>query len=77
MSKLSKLLKSYELNSDMQYFDMILESIVNGHKQQAVDQFKELPKADRKNFLMLLYRDFYSGYYKPSEEMVKRFLDVI
>lgn len=42
---MKKLLKVYGLNSDMQYFEMIAESFVNGQHSQAIEQFKAMPKA--------------------------------
>lgn len=50
--RLSKLLKDYSLNSDIQYFEMILESLENGQRKQAVSQFNQLPKQSRKDFLL-------------------------
>jgi len=41
---MNKLLKSYGLNSDMQYFEMIAESFLNGQFTQAVDQFRAMTK---------------------------------
>lgn len=41
---MKKLLKTYDLNSDMQYFEMIVESFINGQLVQACDQFKAMPK---------------------------------
>ena len=41
---MKKLLKTYNFNSDMQYFEMIVESFINGQYTQAINQFKALPK---------------------------------
>lgn len=49
--KLEKLLKEYSLNSDMSYFDMILQSVESGQRKQAATQFLQLAKIDRKNFI--------------------------
>lgn len=46
--KHEKLLKQYGFNSDMQYFEMIRESLLNGQRTQAKEQFNAMPKADRK-----------------------------
>ena len=45
---MKKLLKEYDFNSDMDYFEMIVESFINGQYTQAIDQFKALPKKERK-----------------------------
>ena len=45
---MKKLLKTYNFNSDMQYFEMIVESFINGQYTQAINQFKALPKKERK-----------------------------
>ena len=48
---MKKLLREYELNSDMQYFQMCLESLINGQREQAKQQFLALPKINRKSFV--------------------------
>lgn len=48
---MKKLLKAHELNSDMQYFEMIVESFINGQYSQAQDQFKAMPKDYRRRFM--------------------------
>lgn len=50
---MKKLLKLYNFNSDMDYFEMIIESFVNGQNKQAIDQFKALPKNERKNMVKM------------------------
>lgn len=50
---MKKLLKTYNFNSDMQYFEMIVESFVNGQNTQAINQFKALPKNERKNMVKM------------------------
>jgi len=44
---MKKLLKSYGFTSDMQYYEMIAESFLNGQIKQAISQFKAMPKANR------------------------------
>lgn len=44
---MKKLLKTYNLNSDMQYMEMIAESFINGQYSQAKEQFKAMPKSYR------------------------------
>ncbi len=48
---MKKLLKIYGFNSDMQYYEMIAESFLNGQITQAHDQFLSLPKKQRIEFL--------------------------
>lgn len=48
---MKKLLKQYGLNSDMQYFELITDSFVNGQRKQALNMFIALPKTDKINFL--------------------------
>jgi hypothetical protein len=48
---MKKLLNEYALNSDMQYFEMIAESFLNGQYSQAKEQFKAMPKSYRISFL--------------------------
>lgn len=48
---MKKLLKEYRFNSDMQYFEMIIESFLNGNIKQSQEQFKAMPKADKKAFI--------------------------
>lgn len=52
---MKKLLKDYGFNSDMQYFEIIIESIINGQRQQAKEQFKAMPKNERKNMVKAMY----------------------
>lgn len=48
---MKKLLATYNLNSDMQYFEMIVESFTNGQFSQAYSQFSAMPRKDRISFL--------------------------
>ena len=45
---MKKLLKKYDLNSDMQYFEMIVNNFVNGNIKDGISFFKEMPKIYRK-----------------------------
>ena len=45
---MKKLLKIYSFFSDMQYFEMIVESVVNGQRTQAKEQFNAMPKENKK-----------------------------
>ena len=58
---MKKLLKSYGFNSDMQYFEMIVESVINGQRKQAIEQFKALPKKERQNFTSAIFGSWESG----------------
>jgi len=48
---MKKLLKEYGFNSDMQYYEMIAESFLNGQLMQARDQFRCFPKSNKIAFL--------------------------
>ncbi len=48
---MKKLLKSYGFTSNRQYFEMIAESVVNGQRTQAKEQFLAMPKSERKEFV--------------------------
>jgi hypothetical protein len=56
---MKKLLKRYGLTSEIQYFVMVLNSFKNGNRQQALDQFKAMPRQERKGLLKSLM--FYWG----------------
>lgn len=51
MKNLTTLLKIYELSSDVQYFEMILLSILNGQRNASKNLFLELRNKDRKSFV--------------------------
>lgn len=48
---MNKLLRAYGFQSDMQYFEMICESFVNGQRSQAKEQFTAMPRKNRIAFL--------------------------
>ena len=58
---MKKLLKDYELNSDMQYFEMIVGSVINGQRTQAKEQFNAMPRKMRKAFIVGIYGNWESG----------------
>lgn len=58
---MKKLLKIYGLNSDMQYFEMIVESFINGQYSQAISQFKAMPKSYRIVMLKAANGNWQSG----------------
>lgn len=41
---MKKLLKTYALNSNNEYFEMIIDNFTNRQKKQAIEQFKAMPK---------------------------------
>jgi len=49
---MKKLLKVYGFTSNEQYYDMVLESLVNGQRTQAREQFKAMPRDNRKEMVM-------------------------
>lgn len=48
---MKKLLKEYGLNSDMQYFEMIVESFINGQIVQGITQFEAMPHMIQISFI--------------------------
>ena len=48
---MKKLLKTYSLNSDQQYFEIIVESYINGQLAQAREQFNAMSKYYKKQFV--------------------------
>jgi hypothetical protein len=51
MATLATLLRSYELSSNFDYFNMIIRSVINGQRTQSQKLFKKLPKQQRKDFI--------------------------
>ena len=64
-----KLLKAYGFNSDMQYFEMIVESVINGQRSQAKQQFKAMPMEYKKAFLKSITGCWNSGLSKDDKAM--------
>ena len=52
---MKKLLKEYDFNSDLQYFEMIVDSVINGNRTQAKAQFTAMPKQYQKKFIKALF----------------------
>ena len=48
---MKKLLKEYSFTTDMEYYEMIIESGINGQREQAREQFNAMPKGYRKDFI--------------------------
>ena len=72
---MKKLLKDYELNSDMQYFEMIVTSVINGNRTQAKEQFKAMPKQYKKMFLKSILGNSWDCGLNYADKCM--FLDVI
>ncbi len=66
---MKKLLKEYSLFSDMQYFELIVESVINGQRTQAKNQFKAMPKDYQKLFVKNIYGNWNSGLDDSDKQM--------
>ena len=71
---MKKLLKDYGFNSDMQYFEMIVESVINWNRTQAKEQFNAMPHNTRKSFLVSIYGDWNTGLSNKDKAM---FMDLL
>lgn len=67
---MKKLLKTYGLNSDMQYFEMIVTSFINGQYWQAQEQFKAMPKAYKITMLKSLNSFWNSGLSQDQKDIL-------
>lgn len=61
MRTMKRLLNDYQLNSDMQYYEMIVDSVINGQRAQAKEQFKAMPKEDKERFVNAIFGYWVSG----------------
>jgi hypothetical protein len=50
---MKSLMKMYDLNSDIEYYEMIVESVINGQRTQAKEFFNKMPKENKKSFLKI------------------------
>lgn len=66
---MKKLLKEYSLNSDMQYFEIIVESVINGQRTQAKEQFNAMNKAYKKLFVKNIYGSWNGNLLTEDKEM--------
>ena len=66
---MKKLLKIYDFNSDMQYYEMIVMSVINGQRSQAKGQFRVLPKEQKKSFLKAIFGYWDSGLSEQDKQM--------
>jgi len=51
------LAKEYEFNTADEYYQYIIDSVINGQRQQARDLFNELKPEDQQTFLIDYCRD--------------------
>lgn len=58
---MKKLLKTYGLTEVQEYYEMIVESFLNGQHSQAREQFCAMPKAQRVEFVQLSLSTWESG----------------
>jgi hypothetical protein len=68
------LLKDYELETDQDYFNMIINSVINGQRTQAKELFNLMPRKVKKAFIISLYTVNYSDLSYSDKAM---FLDLI
>jgi hypothetical protein len=61
------LLKQYDFSDNNQYYDMIAESMLNGQKKQAIQQYLAMPQSYKKEFIKMLIDGDYSYAVNPSE----------
>lgn len=71
---MKKLIKEYGYNSDHQYFEMIVESVINGNRTQAKEQFNAMPRKDRKSFIVAIYGNWITGLNDTAKAMFMNLL---
>lgn len=54
--RIESLLKTYEFECPMDYYQYIIDSYVNGHKDQVIELFNEMMEYDQKTFLLNVER---------------------
>lgn len=57
---MKKLLKIYGIYSNNTYYDICIESYINGQKTQAKEQFNAMPKANRKEMINYMLHEYES-----------------
>jgi ribosomal protein S24E len=57
------LAKDYDFQSETEYFDYIINSLVNGNRQQVKRLFNQMKKCDKETFL-INHIDVNIGYHK-------------
>ena len=71
---MKKLLKTYEFTSDMQYFEYIVESLINGQQKQAINLFLSMPKGNRVQFIANALTTWQSGLTNEQISLFVRFI---
>jgi hypothetical protein len=71
---MKKLLKEYGIFSDMQYFEIIAESFVNGQHIQAKNQFNAMTKEYKKSFIKNALTHWNSGI---TQRIIIELIDLI
>jgi hypothetical protein len=72
---MKKLLKQYGLNSDMQYFEIIVESFLSGQIKQSQEQFNAMSKDYKKAFVKSSLTNWGSGLSQTN--ILKYFFELI
>lgn len=67
--KIDTLLKRYEFEHPQQYFNYIIESYINGHKEQSITLFCQMKEDQQKTFLLNAC-DMYSGFGERVHDMI-------
>lgn len=68
---MKKLLKEFKLNSDMQYFQMIADSFIEGQIAQAKEFFKAMPRDHKKAMIKIIVSGSWSsGINDQQQEML-------
>ena len=70
MKAIKTLLKYYELNQVYEFYDMVYNSLINGNRTQAREQFLSMKKEDRK----ACYK-YYEGFYDCPNEWQRKNLN--
>lgn len=74
MKKVQTLVKEYNLNSDVQYYEMVYTSYINGQKKQAKDKFLAMKREDRKNCFRYLYEIYNLSLISSYRHTISHFL---
>lgn len=54
MKKLITLAKELDFSNEIEYFEYLVDSLINGNRQQAKNLYKAMKKDDRKRFFEYL-----------------------
>jgi hypothetical protein len=66
---MKKLLKLYHFREVGEYYAMILESVINGQRTQAKEQFSKMPKSNKIEFMAEVFRHQTTDFLKEDAEM--------